>query len=723
MGLLAGDPSVIAGYRLLGRLGAGGMGVVYLGRTDAGELAAVKVTLADRAERADFRARFRREVEAARRVVSPWAVPVLGADPDAPEPWLATAFVPGPSLGEAVVAHGPLPGRSLRVLGGAVARALAAVHAAGLVHRDVKPGNVLLAVDGPRLIDFGIARAADPAAETALTGTDLVVGTPGFLAPEQAEARTGDIGPASDVFAFGCLLAYAATGRPPFGTGAVDALMYRTVHDEPDLDGVPPGLLPLLRDCLAKDPAARPTAAELAGRLVVDTPGTASDWLPAPVVHTIAERSARMLALPDIDATTAGTAPPEPPSRSRRRFLLASGAAAVLAAGGAGTWLALRDDRPDAKGTPPPKARRWTIGVQADLSGPGKELGQAQERGVRLAVEAFNSRKDRPFTLDVKVSDDRGDQTRALAAARALTTDPDVLGIVGPSHDYTGYEALPAYDEALLPVLTVSAGLNLLVSPAQNQGRSILRACPIHAYGGMCLAYHAQAVHHPKRPGLLQERTDDTYSWQYMLGADFGFRQGGIRPHPRVIPGGAKGLERVLGEMVDAGIDAYVHAGLLPSAVRAAKALDALGFTGPRLAGQHVFGDGFLREAGRAAEGWTLGAPVIDPATRKEAAAFVAAHRTRYGTAPGWYAGEAYDITLFLAKHVEEAYRKSGKRPDRTTLPAVLRKAVLTGALSRRSFDESGNLGGSGTFMYAVEKGRYRSLGYAPLGPPKQAGS
>ncbi|WP_370531879.1 serine/threonine-protein kinase, partial [Streptomyces venezuelae] len=308
---------MIAGYRLLGRLGAGGMGVVYLGRTDNGELAAVKVTHADQADQPDFRARFRREVEAARRVVSPWAVPVTGADPDAPEPWMATAFVPGPSLGEAVAAHGPLPERSVRVLGAAVARALAAVHAAGLVHRDVKPGNVLLAVDGPRLIDFGIARATG---ETALTATDMVVGTPGFLAPEQAEARVDAIGPAADVFALGCLLAYAATGRPPFGTGAVDALMYRTVHDEPDLGGVPDGLLDLLRACLAKDPAVRPAAERVAAGLVEDTPGGAADWLPAPVVRTIAERSARMLALPEIDATTAGLAPAAT-APSRRRFL------------------------------------------------------------------------------------------------------------------------------------------------------------------------------------------------------------------------------------------------------------------------------------------------------------------------------------------------------------------------------------------------------------------
>lgn len=720
--LLRSDPSSIAGYRLLGRLGAGGMGVVYLGRTDHGELAAVKVTHADRAEQADFRARFRREVEAARRVVSPWAVPVTGADPDAPEPWMATAFVPGPSLGEAVAAHGPLPERSVRILGGAVARALAAVHAAGIVHRDVKPGNVLLAVDGPRLIDFGIARATG---ETALTSTDMVVGTPGFLAPEQAEARSAEIGPPSDVFALGCLLVHAATGRPPFGTGAVDALLYRTVHDEPDLTGVPDGLLDLLRACLAKDPAQRPTAEEIAARLTEDTPGAAADWLPAPVVRTIAERSGAMLALPEIDSTRLGASETDgQPAPDRRKFLLLAAGAAVLAAGGGiAAYAALRDDNgKDGKtAAPPPKERRWIVGVQADLTGPAKDIGRAQERGARLAVELFNSRKDKPFTLELKVSDDAGDKDKALAAARALTGDPDVLGVLGPTSDYTGLNALPAYDEALVPLITVSAGLNLLSNQPGGQGLSVLQACPQHAIAGTSLAYYVLTNTRSVRPGILQERTDDTYAWQYIGGANFAFRQGKVAPVPRVVPAGTTDFKRVLGAMMEEGMDAYVHCGLTPSAVLAARALDELGFTGMRISGQHVFEPRFLAEAGDAAEGWVIGAPVVDPTTVKGASAFVAAHRKRYGAAPAFYTGESFDLVNLLSQELEKA-AKAGKRPDRTTLAPLLRKAEYDGVMGEYVFDpETGALGTGvvGTFMYVVENGRYKPLDFAPAGPPK----
>ncbi len=716
--LLPSDPSGIAGYRLLGRLGAGGMGVVYLGRTAGGELAAVKVTHADRADQPDFRARFRREVEAARRVSSPWAVTVTGADPDAPEPWMATAFVPGPSLGEAVAAHGALPERSVRLLGRSVARALAAVHAAGLVHRDVKPGNVLLAVDGPRLIDFGIARATG---ETALTATDMVVGTPGFLAPEQAEARPDAVGPAADVFALGCLLAYAATGRPPFGTGTPDALLYRTVHDEPDLTGVPGGLLGLVRACLAKDPAARPTAEEIGARLVEDAPG-AAEWLPASVVRTIAERSARMLALPEIDATAPGTEPAEPPKRGRRGFLLLASGAAVLAAGGGALAVrsVLGDDEgkgDDGRGAPPRTS--WKIGVLADLSGPAREIGLAQERGARLAVERFNARKDKPFTLELKVSDDRGDRTAALEAARRLTTDPGVLAVLGPTSDGTGQAALPAFEEAGLPLLTTSAGFNLFTLRDQESApnTTVLRAIPNHPMGGAYLAFAVTLLPTIRRPGVLQDRTDDEYGWLLVRGVQFGFGQAGITPHYRVVPARARGdYRRVLGEMIDAGMDAYVHCGVRETAVLAARALVELGFTGPRFGGQHAFGPAFLKEAGPAAENWFFGAPVLDAVTRKEAAGFVTAYRARYGAPPAYYTGESYDVVnMVLDQLVRNA--KAGRPPARKGLWAQLRAKKYTGVMGGYTFDKYGDLSGVGTFVYGVRNGAYKSIGPAPAAP------
>ncbi|MDQ0605053.1 ABC-type branched-subunit amino acid transport system substrate-binding protein [Streptomyces canus] len=285
--LRSSDPARIAEHRLLGRLGAGGMGVVYLARTPGGALVALKVLLAEYAEEPGFKERFRREVEVARRVDSRCVVPLVDADPEAQAPWLATTFVPGPSLAEAVTAYGPLSERGVRLLGARLAEALAEVHRAGLIHRDLKPGNVLIAHDGPRLIDFGIARAPE---DRTLTATGMVVGTPGYLSPEQAQGRVGDgIGPASDVFSLGCVLAFAATGRAPFGSGAVDALLYRAVHDPADLEGVPAGLLGVLERCLEKDPDLRPDAHELVREL---TAGGASQDTGAPSPVPPGERTA-----------------------------------------------------------------------------------------------------------------------------------------------------------------------------------------------------------------------------------------------------------------------------------------------------------------------------------------------------------------------------------------------------------------------------------------------
>ncbi|MEU3607408.1 serine/threonine-protein kinase [Streptomyces sp. NPDC035033] len=249
------DPASVGPYRLSARLGEGGMGQVFLAVSRSGRRLAVKVIRPQIAADPGFRERFRREVAAARTVGGFWTAPIVDADPDGPVPWVASDYIDAPDLAGLVRERGPLPEAEVRSLAAGLAEALEAVHRAGLVHRDLKPSNILVTPDGPRVIDFGISKAVEGA--TALTDTGLVVGTPGFMSPEQATGAP--VGPSSDVFSLGAVLAYAATGRAPFGEGSVPALLYRVVHDAPDLDGVPPALLPLVADCLDRSPDLRPT--------------------------------------------------------------------------------------------------------------------------------------------------------------------------------------------------------------------------------------------------------------------------------------------------------------------------------------------------------------------------------------------------------------------------------------------------------------------------------
>jgi outer membrane protein assembly factor BamB len=291
------DPRELGGYRLLRRLGAGGMGRVYLARSPGGRTVAVKVVRQDLAADADFRARFRHEVRIAKAVSGRHTAPVVDADPEAALPWLATTYVLGPDLTDVVDAHGALPERTVHALAVGLAAALQEVHAAGLIHRDLKPSNVLLAADGPRVIDFGIARAVDG---SRMTQTGVVVGSPGYMSPEQAQGK--DVGTAGDVFSLGAVLAFAATGRGAFGDGASShaALLYQIVHGEPDLTGVPQSLLGLVRACLMKDPAQRPTPARIVSSLAPQgVEPVLTDWLPSAVASTIATHAAGIL---DLDA-------------------------------------------------------------------------------------------------------------------------------------------------------------------------------------------------------------------------------------------------------------------------------------------------------------------------------------------------------------------------------------------------------------------------------------
>jgi serine/threonine protein kinase len=312
--LRSGDPRWIGAYRLLGRLGTGGMGRVYLARSARGRTVAVKLVRAELAAQEEFRTRFRREVQAARRVGGTWTAPVLDADTEAEIPWVATGYVAGPSLQEVVGRdHGPLPERSVRVLAAGLAHALSDIHAAGLVHRDLKPSNVMITIDGPRVIDFGIARALETVADGALTYTGAMVGSPAFMSPEQV--RGDRVTPACDIFCLGSVLAYAATGLQPFGAASsgVHAQMFRIVQEPPDLDAVPDGLRDLVAACLVKDPEQRPSLARVLEQVGEAEPDSAAaePWLPGAIIARLGRHAVQLLEL-EAEATQTSIPLPDP---------------------------------------------------------------------------------------------------------------------------------------------------------------------------------------------------------------------------------------------------------------------------------------------------------------------------------------------------------------------------------------------------------------------------
>ncbi|WP_327332348.1 bifunctional serine/threonine-protein kinase/ABC transporter substrate-binding protein [Streptomyces anulatus] len=720
------DPARIAGYRVLGRLGAGGMGVVLLGRSPGGALVAIKLIRAEYADDAAFRARFRREVAIARQVRNRWAVPVVDADTEAPAPWLATEFVPGPALSEAVGSGGPLPERGVRALGSMLAEALEAVHAAGLVHRDVKPGNVLLGLDGPRLIDFGIARALD---DTVLTATDVIVGSPGFLSPEQAQGRR--IGPASDVFSLGCVLVYAATGGRPFGSGPVEAMLFRTVHDTADLSALPPGLVPVVEACLSKDPEDRPAAADIRRAFAEDVSG--GSWLPGPVTHLIAERSARMLALPDIDATSldAGTAGGPgtesgtgtgattgtgtgtggrdtaalPASPARRRFLAyVAGGAALAATGGTAAWLVSSGDGKGTGGgegddgkTARPELH---IGLQADLSGPSAALGTGQDRAARLAVAEHNALGDAPFTLRLTTIDDGGDEERARAAVRRFAEDPLLVAALGATGTDAAREALVAYDEAALPLLSVVDGdirhLNRIFLCARP--RNDMQMLPVAQFLG---AYEIDRI------ALVDDGTE--YGRQTTRFLDTGLRGNGRTVLAETVREGARDLDAEAVRIAAKRPGAVVYGGGWRDAGRFAKSLTRAGFLGPKIATQAVHDPRFLAEAGEDAAGWLVVSTAADPASVPSVHPFAAAYRKRFDGAPPLFAAEAYDAVGLIAACARGLGRERISRQD--LLPA-LRTTSYKGVSKSYAFEPAnGMYTGTGVFVYRVERGHFRYIG------------
>ncbi|MDQ0605052.1 serine/threonine protein kinase/ABC-type branched-subunit amino acid transport system substrate-binding protein [Streptomyces canus] len=727
--LRAGDPSRIGRYRLLRRLGAGGMGVVFLARAPGGAIAAVKTVRSPFTDESGFRARFRREIETARQVDSRWVVPLLDADADAETPWLATTYVPGPSLAEAVDLFGPLSPASVRVLGALIAEALEAVHGAGLVHRDVKPGNILLAPDGPRLIDFGIARAPDA---TALTSSGVIVGSPGFLSPEQARARSGRIGPPTDVFSLGCVLAFAATGVRPFGSGGPAGVLMRTIYEEPDPAALPQDLEPLLRTCMHKEPDKRPSLAGIRTALG-GSPGSSapSDWLPAPVTRLINDGAAAVLTLGEIEPTQLSASPPSSTADvadtaspdavtlttvaaghtiGRRGFLRLGATVGLLAAGGGAWWWRTRMEpgpsTPSGKGRPRPEL---VVAFHGDLTGASKESGTAQLNGARLAVDRVNARNEYPFRLRLRWYDDGGDTRRADELAVRLTKDAQVLAVLGPTTDACFQASEKTYTQAVMPVVSVSVGVDTL--------RSASRYNVFHSHAALRVTYELLAVpcvrylgNHvdARRVFLVDDRAQQDFAWSICDQSEKALQQNGRNPTMAHVGPGKVDYAALAAEVRSARADAVLFTGDASRTAGFASALSAARFTGARMATERALDRRFLTSAGAAATGWVIATGFTDPTAHAATRAFTASYRSRFGTSPGWYAAEAYDAAMFLA----EACDKDGAAlRERGAIARRMPEITYAGITRTVKYEQGYGYNHDALFEFEAVDGAFRHLG------------
>ncbi|MCE5292250.1 MAG: serine/threonine protein kinase [Nocardiaceae bacterium] len=473
-----GDPTEIGKYRLLGVVGTGGMGRVYLGRSETGRTVAVKVIRPDLADDDGFRARFGHEVSSARRVSGHFTAAVLDADLDAAQPWLATAFVAGMTLTEAVRRFERLPDNTVTVLADGLARAIHAVHSAGVIHRDLKPSNVILGLDGPRVIDFGIARAAD---DSVLTASGQLVGSPSFMSPEQVKGER--VGPATDIFAWAGVVVYAARGMGPFGEADTMTMLWRVVQEEPDVSKVPYPLRSVVAACLAKDPAARPTIEELCETLAPLRPESTRGWLPPEILEEVGRRTAGMLDLEHpsvgesetatvapIDAETTTSKPPTVPKAkpspvrrsSRSVWPLVAVSVVAIAAVALAAWWGTRGSGDGTSGGAAPSSA--VDGVWPSTFDGGWK-GEATGPGGRLTVEMY--------LYAGNVGDTVGSSTYVKSNGDTCARDEDLVSVDGRTAHLQGrLKDGPAscLDDNLTSTITLEGGSSIAWTMPGNSG-------------------------------------------------------------------------------------------------------------------------------------------------------------------------------------------------------------------------------------------------------------
>ncbi|SOD67310.1 serine/threonine protein kinase /amino acid/amide ABC transporter substrate-binding protein, HAAT family [Streptomyces zhaozhouensis] len=723
------DPRRVGGYLLLRRLGEGRSGVVYLACSLRGEPVALKLIRPAYAFDPAFRARFEADVAAARHVGARRLVTVAAADTAGGTVWAAYPYVAGPTLDETLAAHGPLPPRTVSALGALLAEALTAVHAAGLCHRDIRPGHVQLTLDGPRLTGFG--------------GSGTRIGPPGFLSPEQAVGGAIPVGPPSDLFALGCLLTYAATGRGPFGEGSPRELLRRAAFDPPELADVPRGLLEVVRACLHRDPLLRPSALDLAREMA---PPVGAGWLPGPLAREVAARYAAPLprpashepadqglplvpgrSAPDTPALTRGAEelpeaePPEPgapeapsdaaqPERprptGRRRALRLLGGAGALAVAGVGAGLLLRTE-PRGEGPVGAGRRAYAIGLQANLSGTGAAAGSGQQRGLNMAVDELNRLGNLPFDLDVRPLDDAGDPELAREAARALVADEEVMAVIGPTENAVLPAVGDTYATAELPLLALS-----LTGPNDHERYgSLLVARPPAALAGLA-AGEVLAERGARRVVVLDDRAAGEESGRVARALHGSLDRERFTPVARELDSTEADLNALAAELTADGTEAVVWCGRADGAGRLSRALRTNGYPGVGLATERAIGPEYFLHTGQQPDDWFFLAPYTDPRADPRASGFGRAHRDRFGWDAEPYAAEAYDAAQLLVLTLRETV-ESRAGVTRGVLLEQLLAGRYRGVARDLAFDAEGAYAGEGpvAYLYRAHHGELRFQG------------
>ncbi|GAA1538596.1 hypothetical protein GCM10009678_21130 [Actinomadura kijaniata] len=695
------DPTRVGGYELTGRLGDGGQGSVYLGRDAAGRTVAVKLLHARLGRDPAARARFVRELEVAERVSGFCTARVLDADIDGDRPYIVSEFVDGPSLADLVRRDGPLDAAALTRLAIGTATALAAIHRAGIVHRDFKPPNVLVGPGGPRVIDFGIARALD---SEAITVTSQVVGTPAFMAPEQIAG--GRVGPAADVFAWGATMLFAATGRQPFGGGSIPAVMHAVLHAEADLNAPPGPLAEIVASCLAKDPARRPSSAEVLTRLLgavgAQDPGDPQDGDPL-------ERGATLVYSPPADLAFAPSTRPTPstrPPRRRTRAVALSALAAALVTALPPTLWALRDTGGEGPGGGTAKTVRVAFigplskGV-TDLS----PLGTAMRDGAKAAVQAHN-RRNPSIKAELVEYDTKGDAALAEAAARQAV-ERKVVAVIGPSLSEESRRAVPVLERAGIPSVSPAAANATLVEQGWRTWHAVVPDVKVAA---TALADLAVTKGGAKKVVVVEDETHDA-----MIIANHAVAKlslAGAKP-TRVRTRSRSDHADAVKKIKESGADAVVYGGFYPAAAPLVKRARAARVTARFYLSDGALDEEFVRAAGtREAEGTVFTCSCLIPGPKAPAdqryARFRDAFRAVHGTEPRPYAAEGHDAAGALLATL------APRRDDPRAINEALRTVDYTGGVAPRvRFNDKGEIIDGVAHAYQVHNGVITLLGDA----------